>query len=534
MIQKNKDYIDELLDMSDPRNTSNCSSEVIQYYTGRNVLITGGSGFFGILLLIERLLRCCPGIGKMYICMKGKKGKSAEERFKEHFDCVVYDRLKKEQPDFITKVIMIEADFSEANLGLSSENRKHLLDTNIIFHLAASVRFNDTIRNAVHVNVRGNKEILLFAREMPNLEAFVYTSTAFSQCVNNFIDEKYYSPPLETDKILTLLNVLDDEMLNKITPTLVGEWPNIYVYTKAIAEDTVRQYSVGLSACIIRPSIVTSTAKEPIPGWINNIYGAVGVIVGSSMGLLRTLHCIPENTAEIMPADYVIANIIVAGWAPPKESKDTLLSIDNKNLNVPETERIPIYNCVSSTQNPITWERFMKLSEKYGKRLPSTKYIWYYMLTLNRYRFMHEIYVIFLHTIPGAIFDILAFLMGRKPMLLKTYKKIHIFCDVISYFSTRQWQFRNDSVIRLWDSLNQTDREIFDFNILDLSWKEYFKNLMVGLRIYIAKDPMDNLKEGAAKLKKLKIAHYTLLTTSPILLIWVIVNIVTFIISFFK
>lgn len=95
---------------------------------------------------------------------------------------------------------------------------------------------------------------------------------------------------------------------------LLGEWPNTYVYTKAITEDVVRKYSVGLPICIVRPSIVTSTDEEPIPGWINNIYGAVGIVLGAGMGLLRTLHCIPENTAEIIPADYVIANIIVAAW----------------------------------------------------------------------------------------------------------------------------------------------------------------------------------------------------------------------------
>lgn len=65
---------------------------------------------------------------------------------------------------------MIKADFSETNLGLSPEDRKHLLDTNIIFHMAATVRFNDTIRIAANINVKGTKEILLLAREMPNLE----------------------------------------------------------------------------------------------------------------------------------------------------------------------------------------------------------------------------------------------------------------------------------------------------------------------------------------------------------------------------
>lgn len=138
----------------------------------------------------------------MYIFMKGKKEKSAEERFKEQFDDVVsninkiyvslnrkqlqpssrgflldlcfqiYDRLRKEQPDFITKLIMMKADFGEVNLGLSPENCKRLLDTNVIFHMAATVRFNESLRNAVNINVRGVKQFLLFARELPNLEVF--------------------------------------------------------------------------------------------------------------------------------------------------------------------------------------------------------------------------------------------------------------------------------------------------------------------------------------------------------------------------
>lgn len=100
---------------------------------------------------------------------------------------------------------------------------------------------------------------------------------------------------------------------------LIGKWPNSYVYTKAIAEDTVRQYSIGIPICIIRPSIVTSTAKEPIEGWINNIYGAVGVVTGSAFGLLHTLYCDPEKVAEIVPADYVISHFIVASWDTAKK-----------------------------------------------------------------------------------------------------------------------------------------------------------------------------------------------------------------------
>lgn len=57
-----------------------------------------------------------------------------------------------------------------------------------------------------------------------------------------------------------------------------------------------------------------ATEKEPVQGWINNLYGPTGVLVGAGIGLLRTLHCYPEKIGDMIPADYVINNIIAAAW----------------------------------------------------------------------------------------------------------------------------------------------------------------------------------------------------------------------------
>lgn len=56
------------------------------------------------------------------------------------------------------------------------------------------------------------------------------------------------------------------------------------------------------------------TSEEPVSGWINNLYGATGVAFGAGIGVIRTLHCKTENVADIIPADYVINNIVVAAW----------------------------------------------------------------------------------------------------------------------------------------------------------------------------------------------------------------------------
>lgn len=62
-----------------------------------------------------------------------------------------------------------------------------------------------------------------------------------------------------------------------------------------------------------------ATANEPIPGWIDNFYGVTGVIAGAGLGLIRTLHCKPNNLADLVPADYVINAFIAAAWEVSKQ-----------------------------------------------------------------------------------------------------------------------------------------------------------------------------------------------------------------------
>lgn len=74
-----------------------------------------------------------------------------------------------------------------------------------------------------------------------------------------------------------------------------------------------------MPTCIVRPSIMIATYREPIQGWINNYYGATGVVVGAGIGLLRSLHCEANNIADIIPADYVINNVIVGAYDIAKQ-----------------------------------------------------------------------------------------------------------------------------------------------------------------------------------------------------------------------
>lgn len=95
---------------------------------------------------------------------------------------------------------------------------------------------------------------------------------------------------------------------------LIGDWPNTYTYTKALAEDIVRRNSEGIPVGVFRPAIVTSSAKEPLVGWIDNLYGPTGVVAGAGTGVLRTMHCNKRINANIVPVDFCVNALIAAAW----------------------------------------------------------------------------------------------------------------------------------------------------------------------------------------------------------------------------
>lgn len=58
------------------------TSVVAEWYKGKNIFVTGGTGFMG-KVLVEKLLHSCSDLGTLYILMRSKRGKSPEERLKD-------------------------------------------------------------------------------------------------------------------------------------------------------------------------------------------------------------------------------------------------------------------------------------------------------------------------------------------------------------------------------------------------------------------------------------------------------------------
>lgn len=67
---------------------------IAEFYNGKTVFITGATGFMG-KVLVEKLLRSCPGVDQLYLLMRPSKGKDVTSRLQEFIDNQVTDSKNK-------------------------------------------------------------------------------------------------------------------------------------------------------------------------------------------------------------------------------------------------------------------------------------------------------------------------------------------------------------------------------------------------------------------------------------------------------
>lgn len=89
----------------------------------------------------------------------------------------LFSTLKKEQPEFQNRLVAIEGDCSLPNLGISKTDRNRLIrEVSIVFHVAATVRFDEKIKTAAAINVRSLKDMIYLSKEMPKLKVRILFS----------------------------------------------------------------------------------------------------------------------------------------------------------------------------------------------------------------------------------------------------------------------------------------------------------------------------------------------------------------------
>lgn len=461
------------------------STPITDFYRDKTIFVTGATGFVGKALL-EKILRCCLGVKKIFILMRIKDQQSAAQRTEELLRNQVFDRVCEEA---LLKVEGLEGDISLPDFGLNSYDLQRLIQqVSIFFHSAATVKFDDPLRVSVQINLMGAKHALEIAKQMEHLESFVHVSTAYCNCDRDEIEEIIYPPPMPPQLIIDTIKWIEDPLLDSITPSLIKGRPNTYTFTKSLAENLLVENRGQLPLAIIRPSIITAAWREPYRGWIDNLNGPTGLYLATSQGILRTMLIKPDVKADYIPVDVVINLMLTVAWYRAKQNQlDTVL----------------IYNCTSGTVNSMTWRTMESVTLPVILANPSTQVYRYprYQSTPNRWRLWFI--TLIQHYLPASLIDAYSLIRGKKPRMMRLYQRIHKAVNTLKFFTMHEWKFDMTNTLSLMEKMSPEDLKMFNFDIRSLVWHEYMSNYVLGIRKYLMKEEESTLPDARKKLRSL-------------------------------
>ena len=110
-------------------NQSEPQLKVKEFYNGKHILLTGCTGFIGKVLL-EKILRSIPGIGKVYMMVRVKRHQTPESRLLHILESECFTKCKElmGQDQFYKfaqeKIIPIQGDLMQESCGLSPEDHQ--------------------------------------------------------------------------------------------------------------------------------------------------------------------------------------------------------------------------------------------------------------------------------------------------------------------------------------------------------------------------------------------------------------------------
>jgi fatty acyl-CoA reductase len=311
----------------------------------------------------------------------------------------------EEKPEVMKKIMVVSGEICEKNLGLSDAHFQYVIDnTNIIFHVAASVRFQAPLRSNIQVNLIATKEVLEIAKKVKNLVVMVHVSTAFCNVEFSTVHEIVYEASGDPLELIRLAKEMDESAMARVEKKLLGLHPNTYTYTKRLAENLVRnefEHS-KLPICIVRPSIVGPTLSEPFAGWVDSLSAVNGISLASKKGILRCMLADLSVNYNFIPVDQAINGFIMAA---------KVFGTSEKKL-----KEIPVYNVTTHEHAVVEYQKFFDVFNSLKFMYPLSVTFWYPNVTFTQNMYYYWFNVFLFQWIPAYFMDLMLFIFGRKRM----------------------------------------------------------------------------------------------------------------------
>lgn len=316
------------------------------------ILLTGVTGFVGSNVCKALLDQ---GDNIIYLITRSKGKLEARQRVRQ----VLEKTQDIDIDEYKNRIKVLEGDMEKERFGLDEYDYENLCENiTVIYHCAASIKFDLTYEEAKKINCAGTKHILELMEHIKNkdFDRLNYVSTAY-------VAGTHFKGFSERD-------------------LEVGQgFSNTYERTKYECEQLLHEYmKKGYPITIYRPSIVSSNSETGATHKSNIIYKFIKLF---KYNRISDFYCNEESSINIVPVNY-----FVEGMLDLAKCKDTY----GQTFNLVNHENINLRAYIQYVCNALKVEppNFVSFSSEVDKAIENDTLKYFYEYVRASHEFDDE------------------------------------------------------------------------------------------------------------------------------------------------
>lgn len=124
------------------------------------------------------------------------------------------------------QIIPVYGDITRKRLGLDDENYQRVLSSDIVFHMAASLKLEATLKPNIEMNLIGTKNVIDVCKNMFKLLALIHLSTAFCNSDQGVLKEEVYDWLQKPMDMIRCAEWMTEDAMDAMGRKLIAPHPN--------------------------------------------------------------------------------------------------------------------------------------------------------------------------------------------------------------------------------------------------------------------------------------------------------------------